>query len=61
MIQIISLPHNNKNSYLSEKVATILNVYASNNMTKRQTIIIVGDFYTPLHELIEQQQKTLTL
>lgn len=30
-------------------------------MTKRQTIIIVGDFYTPLHELIEQQQKTLTL
>lgn len=24
---------------------------------KRQTTIIAGDFYTPLRELIEQQQK----
>lgn len=35
MIQIISLPHNNKNSYLSEKAATILNVYASNKMASK--------------------------
>ena len=29
-------------------------------MTEKETNHnIVGDFYTPLHELIEQQQKTL--